>query len=94
MATAQELADAKREAELRKVRRSVMFEATNAWIWFGISKLAGLAGVVIGGLALFEPEHLPSQLPHIAPLNWLFGGVALLSGKAIARKAADFFEGS
>ncbi|MFL5381047.1 MAG: hypothetical protein ACJ8GN_00850 [Longimicrobiaceae bacterium] len=81
MATKNDLEDAKREEQIKKIKRQGKLAAANEYISFAVSKMLGVGGLGLGGLELLDPSITPLSLSHP---TWVAGaGVALLTGKTV-----------
>jgi hypothetical protein len=89
MPTKQEVAATKNALEIDKMKRAAKLGAWNDYIGFGISKAAGVSGLVLGGISIIDPNLLHLTILH--PEVWAGSGFALLTGNsaiALLRKAA------
>ena len=67
--------------QVNAIERQGKIAAWNDYIGFGVSKVLGLGGLIVGGLEYLDPNILPIVLSK--PL-WVAGaGLALLTGKSV-----------
>src|SRR5687768_10540696 len=68
-------------AKTRSIEREANIAAWNDYIGFGVSKLVGLAGFIVGGIEFLDPGFLSIVLPNP---GWIAGaGFAILTGKNV-----------
>ncbi|HLM56252.1 MAG TPA: hypothetical protein VK422_09065 [Pyrinomonadaceae bacterium] len=79
--TKKDVESAKYKEQIRALERQNKIAAWNDYIGFGVSKLLGTAGLLIGGLEALDPALLPINL--IKPEVIAGVGLALLTGKSI-----------
>jgi hypothetical protein len=77
---------AKRDIQIRQLQRKEKLAEWNAYISFVVSKLAGVAGVVLGILGMYDPQRFHFSRPG----TMLGAGLALLAGKSILTLVAKF----
>jgi hypothetical protein len=75
------LALAREIAKVRSIERAATLAAWNDYIGFGVSKLAGMSALVVGGLEYLDPNILTVVVPR--PGLIIGAGLALLTGKSI-----------
>lgn len=80
-ATANAVKEAQYAERIRYIERRSKLSALDDYIGFVVSKVLGLFGLVVGGLAFVAPELCPVVLTNPA---WIAGaGLALLTGKKV-----------
>jgi hypothetical protein len=72
---------AKREQQIRRIKRQGSLSALNDWVGFGVSKAFGFASLVIGALEWIDPTLLTIELKR--PEIFAGVGLALLTGRSI-----------
>jgi hypothetical protein len=73
--------EAKIEGQIRKIKRQYKLAAINEYIGFGVSKVIGTLGLVVGGIEWLDPDILPVILKNPEIVAGV--GLALLTGKSI-----------
>lgn len=82
---------AKEAAKVRSIERAARLAAWNDYIGFAVSKLAGLGGVIVGGLEYLDPDLLRIVLPKPGLVAGV--GLALLTGKNLLALIAKLEKG-
>lgn len=86
MATKDDVENAKREREIRKIKRSIVVDDINAYTEVVVSKGLGIFGLGVGGLEWIDPSLLDIALQRP---EWFAGvGAALLAGKSVLKAVA------
>jgi hypothetical protein len=81
-----DLALARETAKVRAVERAATLGAWNDYVGFGVSKLAGISALIVGGLEYLDPNTLTAVVPR--PGLIIGTGLALLTGKNIVSLVA------
>ncbi len=80
-ATADDVKSAQNRERIRSIERRGTLAAWNDFIGFGVSKIFGLSGLIIGGIGYVVPSFSPIVVNKPA---WVAGaGLALLTGKNV-----------
>jgi hypothetical protein len=85
MASKQELAAAERAEKIEAIRRKGRLKAWSDYLGFWVSKAAGMTGVAVGGLEIFDPAVIPAVIAN--PEVVLGAGLALLTSRALLTMA-------